>query len=318
MIADNAAISLLNDNESNSMKGLLIMLIVLAHNRYAMESNIAFIYLYSFHIYSFYFLPFLYNYKKWGGLPYVKRKLKMYFLPYTVVFLVLLLVSKNLSDISFLDTIIVFLTGSQYNLRELLHSGGFLWFIPTMFSLLWIRLLYYNLRIRYRLILLALSLGCMLSYAFGWLVPLQIYAPLSCFIAVAMLLPSIIVRHIAIKCNNHVLSFLYFLLMILCFMIFPIKDDCYNFYRFIEYIICPILIFSLLVSMRSVIGKIRLFYYLGQKSYPIYLIHIFLYNILYVLFDIQANVYLGIVLTIFVLSISYYLAKIKFVSMFFS
>ena len=45
MIADNAAISLLNDNESNSMKGLLIMLIVLAHNRYAMESNIAFIYL---------------------------------------------------------------------------------------------------------------------------------------------------------------------------------------------------------------------------------------------------------------------------------
>ena len=53
--------SLLTRDESTGTKGLLIFLVVLGHNSLAMEYTGLYSLLYSFHVYCFYILPFLYG-----------------------------------------------------------------------------------------------------------------------------------------------------------------------------------------------------------------------------------------------------------------
>lgn len=53
--------SLLTRDESVGVKGLLIFLVVLGHNSLAMEYTGLYSLLYSFHVYCFYILPFLYG-----------------------------------------------------------------------------------------------------------------------------------------------------------------------------------------------------------------------------------------------------------------
>lgn len=285
-----------------------------------MSGNLCMVYLYSFHVYSFYFLPFLYNFKNENFSCFLKRKIKLFYLPYTIVFCVLLFLNWNFNNQDWGNIGIAYFTGSQENLRGVLSSGGFLWFIPTMFSLLLIRQGYYRLNIQWRILLLLLSLLCFLCYVFGWFPSLYIDMPFSCFIAMGMLFPSIFVRYAINKYSQETLSFIFFILVIILFLIFPLRDDYYDLYRVIKFGLCPIFIFLFIVSIRRLLSSIHIFQILGDKSYPIYIIHIFLYNILYLILDqyIEINIYLSLLFTILVLGVSYYISKMKIVSTFFS
>ena len=321
IILDNAHISLLSRRESIVIKGFLMILIVLSHNKYIMSGNLGLIYLYSFHIYSFYFLPFLYDIKQESFFCFFKKKIRQYFLPYSIIFVILIILNwKNCLNSDLKDFVIAYITGSQITLRETLHSGGFLWFIPTMFSLLCIRKLYYNQQIVGRSILLIISLILLICYIFKWIIPVFIYTPFSITIATAMLLPSVIARYLITYYNKSYLNIIFFTLIIVDFIILPLKNIYTNTYNFLTFGLSPILIFTFIISMRYSLIKNHIFNLIGIKSYPIYIIHIFVYTFFYLILDnrIEMNLFYGIILMFIVLLLSYIISKVKIITKIFS
>lgn len=322
ILEDKAEVSLLQKDESSAVKGFLILLIVLAHNKYLMQGGFSNRYLYSFHIYSFFLLPFLYNFKVVSLNDLIWRKFKRLYIPYTTVFLLLIGIAvyqNNILEIGQLS--LALLCGSQRLFTDSLGFGSFLWFIPTMFSLLIIRWLYYTSSRTIRLLLLLISAICLIGFAY-LLHPFLIiwkYAPFGCFLAMAMLLPAVICRYCFAHVNKQLVSLLFFALVIAIMIVYPLNDYSYT-YLTINRLICPTIILLFILSMRRILSRIPLIIDVGKRSFCIYLIHIFIYNLFYQILDIYADVglFVGLVLFIVVLSISYGMAKIPIVNSFFN
>lgn len=321
ILKDNAEVSFLQRDESNAVKGLLILIIVLAHNKYLMQGGFSNRYLYSFHIYSFFLLPFLYNFKATSLKKVIWNKSKRLYIPYTVAFL--LLVGIAVFQNRILDTPQLFLTwlcGSQRLFTDSLGFGSFLWFIPTMFSLLMIRWMYYNSGRNIRLLLLLLSAACLVGFAYLFHPVLIVwkYAPFGCFLAMAMLLPAIICRYWFTRWDEQFVKLLFFILVIAIMIVYPLPDYSYT-YLTINRLICPTIILLFILSLRNYLSSSKLLIDIGKHSFGIYLIHIFIYNAFYGVLDKLANVNLFVGLGLFcvVFALSYFSSKIPVVKSFF-
>lgn len=314
LIGDEASYSLLPRDESNAVKGLLILLIVLGHNKYLMNDGYSFQFLYSFHVYSFYFLSFLYDYHKENWVQITRKNLRRLYVPYTFFFLILVLIcliQGHNWDLT--QTIVAFVTGTQFNLRGALQYGGFLWFIPTLFSLLMIKTCYYSYP-RLRLPLILGSAVAWIAYAFLFFVKAQIYAPCSCFLGYAMLLPALLSRLMVTKVSLSNLCCAFLFLVIAILVIYP-SAVSYK-YWVCNRILCPVIIFSLLVKMRSAYCRKLWIQEYGRYSFQIYLIHVFLYNGAYSIIahynlPIGGHTF-GLVLFLVVSSLSLWLGRLRF------
>lgn len=321
VLGDEAKGSLLQRDESNAVKGLLILIIVLAHNKYLMQGGFSNRYLYSFHIYSFFLLPFLYNFKPVSLTGLAWKKFKRFYIPYTASFLLLIgIVALQNRTWNVPQLLLTWICGSQRLFTDSLGIGSFLWFIPTMFSLLFIRWLYYNSGKTGRMILLLLSAVCLIGFAY-LLHPFLIiwkYSPLGCFLAMAMLLPAVICRYCFTLLNAQCVNLLFFVLVIAIMIVYPLSDYSYT-YLTINRLFCPVIIFLFILSMREYLSCNGLLIDMGKYSFGIYLIHIFIYNAFYRVLDgaAETGLFTGILLFCVVLSISYFIARIPFVKSFF-
>lgn len=115
----NGNISLLSKNESAIIKGILILLIVLGHNGILMGKapgltpTIWNDYLYSFHVYCFLFLPFLYNIPNFTK-DRIKRNFIHLYKPYTTVFILLLIMRfLDSADVNIGGVLYAYLSGSE-------------------------------------------------------------------------------------------------------------------------------------------------------------------------------------------------------------
>jgi hypothetical protein len=314
LVGDNASKSLLTRDESNAVKGMLILLIILGHNRYLMVDMFCFKFLYSFHVYSFFFLPFLYDYHPESWSQIIKKNLRRLYVPYTFFFLVLVLVGLiQGQDLESDRLFTAFFTGTQSNLRGALQSGGFLWFIPTLFSLLLFKSCYYSLP-KYRIPLLLGSAITWTAFALCFFLKAQAYAPFSCFMGLAMLLPGVLSRQIFTNVSLPRLSCLFLFLVIAILIIYPTFTH-YS-YLVCNRIVCPVLIFSLIVKMRSAYCGFAWIRKLGQYSFQIFLIHIFIYNAIYSIMDHFCSPLSGygwgLLLYIVVATLSLWIGKLKF------
>lgn len=318
VLKDNAEISLLSIDESYSIKGILILLVVLGHNKYLMQGGFCNIFLYSFHVYAFFFLPFLYNMKRESFSKVILRNIKRLYIPYTVVFnlLCILAIFQNQS-INYLKILPTFLCGTQYMISDLFGFGSFLWFIPTMFSILIVRSIYYYSNISIRTILLVLSIICLTLWAFMIHPSLWFYSPMGFFIAFSMLTPAIICRSLFRWLQPGTLSYLFFTLIIMIMIIYPLRESYQYLCLTISRLICPNLILLFLLSQRQYLSKLQWCKNIGKQSFQIYLIHIFIYNAAYIILDrgINMNLYLGFILYIAVAIASYYLSKIRIMNL---
>lgn len=310
---DNANISLLTRDESNALKGLLISLIVLGHNTYLMKDMYCFIFLYSFHVYSFYFLPFLYNNKHETLGKVLIKNFKRLYVPYTFFFFVLvgIIIMQN-KEINVWKLFIGYIGCGRTALRLALNTGGFLWFIPTLFSLLFFRWLYYSKQ-KIRLLLLCISGICLFGFAFDKLMFLQVL-PSNAFVGLAMLLPAVISRYLIQRVNVKHIGLLFFSLIIVIMIIYPIRTEHFYIYRIINRLLLPIVVFLFLLLIRDCYSKNKLLIDIGKHSFQIYLYHIFIYNGLYMLFDkfnINVTLYGGLFLYIFVLFVTYSISKLR-------
>ncbi len=127
--------SLLTHDESNAIKGLLILLIVLGHDIPFVDmtdSWMVMVWLYLFHLQSFFLLPFLYPLKPLEGKRLANLLIRFY-IPF-VVFLIPLLVIQLLRKQPtppLYQLPIVFVGGGALFLRKFIGTQ-FLWFLPAM------------------------------------------------------------------------------------------------------------------------------------------------------------------------------------------
>lgn len=297
-VRSNAEYSLISHRESNAIKGLLIILIVLGHNKYIQQGGLNNLYLYSFHVYAFYFLPFLYNFKNINFFNLVSKNLLRLYIPYTCFFLLLLIINIATGKRPPLEnTLITYITGSQFQLSENFGFGSFLWFIPTMFSVLCYRWIYYHLNIMGRYILLALSGLCLVG--FTYLIPSFVvtwrFAPFCLTVALAMVLPGVILREVCRRMENDFIALSFFLLVILLMIFYPVRQEYGLTYLTINRLLCPVLIFSFLLSFRKFLSQKPKLVEYGKLSFKIYLIHIFIYNAAYHFIDrFNPGIYFGL------------------------
>ena len=126
----------LTHSQSNAAKALAIMLIVLGHNSIlspvSWPEKCLFEYLYYFHVYLFFILPFFYNkeivFSRWNIQTAIVRCMIPYFLFFTFSYLLWhILQDKSLSIREF---ILGFFDVGEYSIKAV-TGVAFLWFLPT-------------------------------------------------------------------------------------------------------------------------------------------------------------------------------------------
>lgn len=314
-ISDNADNSLLTFKQSDAVKGILILLIIMGHNKYLMQGGMSNIFLYSFHVYAFYYLPFLYNFKDTPFIKLIKTNFRRLYIPYTVIFLLLLcLALLNGKITSPFDYLATYVCGSQFLLSHNFGFGSFLWFIPTMFSVLIYRWIYYHLNFKARCLMLFISLIFLIgfTYRLTFSIYLKNFAPFCLSVALAMVLPGVLMRAVYRKLNISSAILAFFLLVLGIMIVYPLKANYANTYLTINRLFCPIIIFSLLLATSDQLITHPLSIKLGQLSFKMYLIHIFIYHGLYLIAEkSNPGIYIGLLIYITCVVITYHISKIS-------
>ena len=131
--------SLISKRDSTLVKGLLILLIILGHNSILMQERSVFDYLYHFHVYIFLLLPFLYNVPEFTS-ERVKKDFVHIYKPYTIMFIVVLMINIFALNgkVNVTGVIYSYISGNEQMIKKNI-GASFLWFMPTMYSLLLLR-----------------------------------------------------------------------------------------------------------------------------------------------------------------------------------
>lgn len=280
--------SLLTREQSNYIKGILILLIVLGHNSVLMHIKSEDVWLknwlYSFHVRFFLFLPFLYNFREFT-ISRVKKNARRLLVPYIYIFTILLAInSYSTHSFDFVNTIKACFTGSQSLLRDAIGLK-YIWFLPTMFSILTFKdLSYTNKAIKLSLIIIgviciALQILYLISQDIDENIPFGIYLAIFNFpIAVGL---RWYLEHTK-KIEHNLMCFIFFaaLLTVIWFILHPQK----YIWSLFMYVLLPISIFPVIFywsKLSNAESKFtRIIIFLGKLSMGIYLVHQIIFNIL--------------------------------------
>ena len=159
-------ISSITRDTSEIMKGILILLIILGHNT-ILINNISglFDYLYSFHVLTFFILPWFYTTKfSWNST--IRRSTKLWF--WYLAFFVVQVVFYNLlfdTTFSFSETIKAFFLGGHTLLKGV-TGYMYLWFMPAFFFSMLVRDLYTIANKPSRIAMIIASIGIVAFFAF--------------------------------------------------------------------------------------------------------------------------------------------------------
>lgn len=289
-----------------------MLLIILGHNKYLMADGDCFRFLYSFHVYGFYFLPFLYGSTEMSFGAYVLKNIRRLFIPYTMMFFFLLFGVLLISPMASWETYCTaFVCGSQEAIRGALNCGGFLWFIPTLFSLLLLKYLFYHVGRKMRLLMLVCSFASLVNYAFGLSPEVTAYAPFSFFTALAMLFPAVMCRTLATRVSLPAASLSFFVFVLLVFIIYNANNEIT--YKILNRIVSPVTVFIFLYSLKECLSKSELLCCFGKFSFAIYFVHILLYNAIYAL-NLNFSPFLGAILYGMVTVLSFQIAKLRHIA----
>lgn len=268
----------IDKKNSATIKGLLILLIVLGHNHVLCPNTVEhgiMDYLYLFHIAGFFILPFFYDIPSDTSWKCISAKIIRTWIPYFWI-CILCWIAYSVKKHNFIiniELVINFLRGTQTPIRE---SFGFVfpWFLPTFcsFSIL---LLYAR---KYRLLYISLFLTAMMLWGLSWekFFVLKNCIPFGMVLAISYFGSGVL----AFECNRRFKYSRYVALLL-----FILMSMCY--WKNIEigymYQLFPVVFFMSLLLVVPYInfGFIRL---LGNNSLGIYLYHMFFVNITYLVF----------------------------------
>lgn len=292
----------LSRQESNTLKGLFILLIIVGHNHILCPVNgLGMSYLYRFHVIAFFILPFLYlNYQ--GKLNV--NNIRDYFVRNYIPYLLFFIISFFLFHLGFkkegLDITVFFkglLSGSQPVLKET-TGFYFLWFLPAFFAVTLVRMVFDNVHwlVKVLIILFSVFLHLFLSWSareeLFYSIPFALTQGFYYFAfgVIAFYFLSYIpyIRYVG--------AFVFLLMSIAFFMGHEINIP----------FLFPIGFVMFSLSVLKWLTTVPYLDKLGQYSLPIYLIHVYLYNGLERLFPYTIT--FGIINLILTVMLSYFLS----------
>jgi len=334
--------SLISRDESTAIKGLLMLLIVFGHTGmlttdYATGSRTFFWnWLYSFHVYVFLILPFIYGYKNnsventtkvtGGGklidihqvLKDLKHNLIKIGVPYCWFFLfsAIIFVTIGGGKLDLGGMLYAFVFGNEPLMDEYI-GFNFMWFLPAMLALTTLKSVYYNSNKTIKSIIISISIVLWVlaifkvvsKYTVGMYVPFALSQAFY-FIILGLAARYIIERQYRKKILKPIVVLSIGALTVLLYYRNEIHTTI-SFHTAIR-LVMPILMFLLLYGIRDLLAKSRILKFIGTYSLQIYLVHVFVINALVVLFIhfTEQNIGLGIVIYILALGISCGLALV--------
>lgn len=271
----NKTIDFINIQQSNSIKAIIMLLIVLGHNHILApnnESSHLFGYLYRFHVSIFFILPFFYD--RYDSLckEAINKIIVRNIIPYVLFFLLcyllyhFIIIKDGFNPKEFLFGLV---NAPGYNVK---NTSGFvfLWFLPV-FMLMSLCKLFAN---RYKwLMILFFFTGFIIcvswdAYVFMWKAPFYILKALF-YYSMGM---SAYILSKNVKYINY-LGIISFIVLTILYW-----TDIY----YAQYFYFSLSAFFILKELTSKIdfSKIPFISLIGKYSLPIYLTHVFIYNVL--------------------------------------
>ena len=187
--------NILSFEQTNRLKGLLILLIVFGHISQLLE-QIGSLHatLYSFHVVAFLLLPFLFN-KDLLTSTNIKKNLRRIYVPYTIFFIISLvafsLMQHHFDPLSALRSWVI---GSSYFLKI---DTGFriFWFFPALLSTILLIMLFNGLSQKSKKVFLSLMI--LLHFLIPFIPKMYLfYFPLSSYISFYLFIIGISVAYI--------------------------------------------------------------------------------------------------------------------------
>lgn len=302
--------SLISRDASAAIKGFMMLLIIWGHTEmmtpnYALgERTLLYYWLYSFHVYIFFILPFIYGSKngqcekKDEGhlieLGFIRAELKHNILkigiPYFwfFCFSAIIFILSGKGEFNPTGLLYAFVFGNE-QLMDKYVGFYFLWFLPAMLSLLTIKSVWYHSSVNIRRIIIAISaiiwvlviLNVVTRHQIGMYVPFAL-SQAFCYIIYGLSSRWIIEKQLP---NKRLIPTTVLLVIFLSFVLFSsdaLNQSVVNITATVR-LIMPIAIFILLYNCRHILEKSNLLRFVGRYSLQIYLVHVFVINILFVL-----------------------------------
>lgn len=301
--------SIISHRDSQILKGILILLIVLGHNGILMgkapglEVNTVNRYLYHFHVYLFLILPFLYNA---GTLTWsnVKKHFIRLYKPYTVLFLLLIAANfvlyRAVPDPR--NLVCAYVTGNEPLIKDAI-GASFPWFLPTMFSILLMRD-WSNGRNMLPVLLVSIIIF-VLARVFDLFTLYEINWFAGAGIAIAYYSVAIIARVICNRLNVEIkYGKLVTAIAIISSILFFVFSDSFSaslLFKLNAWLIMPLSIFASLyfgVRFMKDTKMTKGIVYLGKHSLAIYMLHMFIYNVFELIiykYDFPLNFIVGLI-----------------------
>ena len=312
--------SLLSREQSLWLKGVLILLIVLGHDgilmgKYeGMEKIPLNDYLYSFHVYAFFFVTSLYNWRPLDKVALKRNFLRCYKPFLTMFFLTLILnvivMGGQIPNV--MDVVLALVTGSDILIKK--ATGlSFLWFLPTMFVfVLLLKIMARKGCGKLKFVIISIASLIWLSTIAGfWDYEDSSYWSISGSWAALRtfglcLICRLLFESFASKPFYKVCIMLSFIGATLLYFVFYKYDRTFTY--LMEYGILPFIAFQFLgVCAYLKKGYSRLMLYLGRHSLNIYLIHLLVYNVLVVIiryFSFKPTIFVGLLVYFATLSLT--------------
>lgn len=311
-------VSLLDRGNSTGWKGMLILLIVLGHTsllcKYGSGENDFYAWrqwLYEFHVRTFFILPFLYGCKQMGAKELFAETRKTFvrlFVPYIWIVGICLLIQLYLGNsVDYGKVIWALIVGSQGLLHEYI-GFHFPWFLPTMFTVILIRNVYYNIPIvgksiivTIMLVVYLIDLGSIANY-----IPFNLINALR-YAALGVLVRTVIVISPHIKWG-YVAAFA--LASFIYFVCIRIQANAFSQIHMVLGILLP-LSFGCIIFAFQKYANVGILKFVGNYSLQVYLFHVIVYNALLYFSHIflSSGIVLGCILYALTLLISLGLAR---------
>ena len=318
--------SLISRRNSTLVKGFLILLIILGHNGVLMGKhggttpNILNDYLYSFHVYCFFMLAFLYDIPKFTYLR-VKKDFITLMKPYFILIIVLLSyklwICKHYFDAE--GTLWAVVTANQGALKEYV-GAYFPWFLPSFFTILlmrnyvlphkwnWLKIFVFSISVVFLLMKVSYSgfrLGDNKLFICG------------SYVAITYFSLTVVARLVYANLRNNrffgVVVALAFVISSICFFSINVPQYVANMNA---HIILPISAFFFIVVIVDRLPNNILttcLTYIGRISLPLYMIHIFVENALLLIakrFVDNLSIGIGILILMFTIVLSLLIIKL--------
>ena len=279
---ENCLFERLKGNGIDSIKGLLIILIVLAHNQILCEEFIGLRKLYYFHVASFLVLGVVLNNTP-IDLTFVKNRIFRYLVPFFIFLLFYSIVFCFFENIPTKDALVNFGKSIIFgNFLTIKSASGFrlLWFLPCLLSLIVLHSIWLK---NSRLAIICIMFLCILNFVFIDKLDPQ-FNLYGIFTAFYFLPAALLIRYIMLKVAFSLRHMLFLLIGVL--LSFYFFDSAYTIIQpglpklygisqldsFIWYH-CFFPFWVLTFFSSSLIFKNRLFSSIGKYSLLIYLLH---------------------------------------------